>query len=239
MAWFSEAATDLRSPYDDLPDVTATEWRRIREAARQRAEAVFVVDQQIDRIMRALRRSGELSRTLVVFTSDNGFFLGERKIRHGKTLPYAPSGRVPLLVRGPGIPAGQVRDDPYLSIDHAPTIADAAAVTPPYATDGVSMLAVARGGDQGWRRPVLTESRPLAGETQPEVRGIRTARYLYTRWADAEEELFDLSTDPMERHNLARDPEHADVLAQLRSTLTQVQDCRGLECSPALEPLLR
>lgn len=237
--WFAEQPTDLRPAYDDLPPIADTEWEHLLNAARQRAESLSVVDESVDRIMRALKRSGELRRTLVVFTSDNGFFLGERRVRHGKSHPYAPSGRVPLLVRGPDIPRGQVREDPYLSIDHAPTLAEAAGVAPAYEVDGLSLLSVARGGDRGWVRPVLAESAPQAGEAQPAVRGIRTDRYFYTRWQDGPEELFDVRRDPLERHNLAAQQEHAATLAALRAELERVRDCAGIACNPPLSPELR
>ncbi len=235
-AWFSEAPTNLLGGYQSFPPITEKEWGFIKEAARQRAEAVSVVDGSIDRIMRALRASGELGRTLVVFTSDNGYFLGERRIRHGKSWPYGPSGRVPLLIRGPGIPAGEVRKDPYLSVDHAATLAAAAGVAPPYTTDGKSMLAVARRGDGGWNRPVLTETSPRVGQSRPWVRGIRTRTYFYTRWVSGAEELFHTAKDPQERHNVVTGAEHADVLAQLRAALLDVKDCDGAGCSPPLAP---
>lgn len=236
--WFSERPTDLRPAYYDEPPISDVEWRRIRNTARQRAESLAVVDESIGRIMRALRASGELRRTIVVFTSDNGYFLGERRVRHGKSHPYGPSGRVPLLMRGPGIPRGHMRADPYLSVDHAATLAAAAGVQLPHPVDGISMLGVARQGDRGWSRPVLTESTPRRGETVPSVRGIRTARYFYNRWVGGQEELFHVTGDPHERHNLVRDPAYADVLAALRSTLDEVKDCTGAACNPALSPEL-
>ena len=78
------------------------------------------MDRQVGRTIRALADAGELGRTFVIFTADNGFFLGEQGIRQGKTLPHEPSLRVPLLMRGPAIPANQVRYDPFLSIDFPP-----------------------------------------------------------------------------------------------------------------------
>ena len=233
-AWYREAPTKLRPQYYDTPPIRDVEWPRIRKAARQRAEAVSVVDRAIDRIMTALRQSGELGRTIVVFTSDNGFFLGEQRIRNGKTYPYAPSGRVPLLIRGPGIPAGVVRNDPYTSVDHAPTLARAAGVTPPYDTDGQSMLAVARRGDAGWRRAVLTETPPAAGAERGAVLGIRTGRYFYTNWRNGEEELFDMSSDRLERHNVASRPEYLSALQLLRQSLQQMRSCQGDSCNAAL-----
>lgn len=235
-AWEAEDSSALGGGFADRPPISEEEWGYILELSRQRAEALSVVDESVGRIMRALRRSGELGRTMVVFTSDNGYFLGERRIRDGKSWPYGPSARVPLLIRGPGIPAGEVRHDPYLSIDHAGTLAAAARVQPPYPTDGHSMLDVARAGDQGWDRPVLTESPPRLGQTLPSVLGIRTPEYLYTRWDTGEQELFRLSTDGHERHNLVDDPAHAETVALLQSTLDSVKDCRAEACNPSLPP---
>lgn len=169
----------------------------ILEAARQRAEALYIVDQSVQRIVRGLRANGQLDNTVVIFTSDNGYFLGEQGMPQGKVLPYEPSLRVPVIVRGPGIPEGEVRTDPFLSIDYAPTFADLADAETNPDVDGISMLDVARLGDDSpgasWRRVVLTETTPtlaaqdaLAAE-QPvgarqteimlgKVTGIRTAR---------------------------------------------------------------
>ena len=109
-------------------------------------------------------------------------------------------------------------------------------MTTPYVTDGLSMLAVARQGDRGWNRPVLTESTPRQGETQPSVRGIRTPAYFYTRWVGGEEELFNIAQDAAERHNVAGDPQYAATLALLRTTLASVSTCSGEACSPQLAP---
>jgi arylsulfatase A-like enzyme len=236
--WYSEPPTDLHGGYSSQPPITDEEWRFIREAARQRAESLSVVDESIGQMMRALRESGELGSTLVVFTSDNGYFLGERRIRHGKTHPYGPSARVPLLIRGPGIPDGQVRRDPYLSVDHAATLSEAAGIATPYVTDGISMLPVAVGGDRGWGRPVLTESSSWGADPHPSVQGIRSSRYFYTRWATGEEELFDVTQDFFERHNLAARPAYADIVLRMRSTLAEIEACSAAACSPPIAPEL-
>ncbi len=134
----------------------------MREDARQRAEALSLVDAQVARTIRTLRETGQLDNTYVVFTSDNGYFLGEHRMRQGKILPYEPSLRVPLMIRGPGIPAGQVRSDPFTMIDFAPTILAAAGIRAPASVDGESLLEVARSGDRGWNRGILTETGPRA-----------------------------------------------------------------------------
>ncbi len=79
----------------------------IRENYQQELESLLAVDQAVARIIGALRESGELANTFVIFTSDNGFFHGEHRIAQGKNLPYEPAIRVPLVVRGPGVPAGR------------------------------------------------------------------------------------------------------------------------------------
>jgi arylsulfatase A-like enzyme len=233
--------------YLQRPPFNGAELNAMLEVTRQRAEALSVVDQQVKRIVDALRASGELGRTLVMFTSDNGYYLGEQRRGDGKVYPHEPSLRVPMLVRGPGIPAGAVRRDPITSIDVAPTLAAFAGVTPATPVDGASLLGVARHGDVGWRRPILTESRPTPGivrETDiaggplqageaPDVRyaiGVRTPRYLYVNLATGEEELYDLSTDPRQYVNLVHDAASAAVLEQLRATLARLRACRGATC---------
>lgn len=238
-----------------LPPMNRAERRASREETRQRAESLWVVDRQVGRTIDALRRSGELANTLVVFTSDNGYYLGEQRIRHGKTFPHEPSIRVPLLMRGPGIPAGQVRRDPIVSMDLAPTLAAAGRVDPRARVDGQNMLGVARRGDRGWRRGILTESAPVgdvvrntdeaggpldAGE-RADIRyalGVRTARYLYVNLANRQEELYDVRADPRQYDNLVGEPEHRPALRQLRDVLSQLRDCDAAECRAPLPPEL-
>jgi arylsulfatase A-like enzyme len=230
----------------------AAELEAMLRVTRQRAESLYVVDKQVKRTVQALADSGELDNTLVIFTSDNGYFLGEQGIRAGKILPHDPSLRTPLLMRGPGIPAGEVREDPFLSIDFAPTIAAAARVTPRLPVDGVSMLDVARRGDTGWHRAVLTETGPrsVVRDTDEAGRalavddpgprdlrwmiGIRTSRYLYVDLASKEEELYDMATDPEQYHNVVTDPAYADVLSLLREQLARLRACDAADCRAPL-----
>jgi arylsulfatase A-like enzyme len=88
----------------------------ITRDARARRAALLAVDEGVARIISALRRSGELDETYVIFTSDNGYMQGEHRVRSGKMLPYEPSTRVPLLMRGPGIPAGPREQDEQTNI---------------------------------------------------------------------------------------------------------------------------
>ena len=102
----------------------------IRENYQQRLESLLAVDEAVGAIVEQLRRSGELDETLIVFTADNGFFHGEHRVRNGKVLVYEPSIRVPLILRGPGVPRGAVRRQLVTNADLAPTILDAADARP-------------------------------------------------------------------------------------------------------------
>ena len=89
---------------------------------RQRAESLLVLDVQIGRTISRLSASGQLANTVIVFTSDNGYYLGEHRKRQGKINLHEPSLRVPLIIAGPGVPAGR-RYDPVTTVDLAPTLA--------------------------------------------------------------------------------------------------------------------
>jgi arylsulfatase A-like enzyme len=249
--WDDPDFTDKPAYLRRLAPLNDVEKAAMLEVTRQRAESLWVVDQQVRRLVRALRRTGELDDTVVVFTSDNGYFLGEQRMRQGKTFPHDPSLRVPLLLRGPGIPAGEERTDPFTSIDVAPTLAELAGITPGHPVDGVSLVRVARKGDRGWRRGVLTETgprfgvvrdtdergRPIRPGRQRDIRfaiGVRTDRYLYVDVAAGGKELYDLARDPEQYRNLARAPGYADVRRRLARVLEDLRDCDGPACRAPL-----
>jgi arylsulfatase A-like enzyme len=248
-----------RRPPQDKPEylrdrvaLNAAEKEGLLEVTRQRAEAVSVVDTQVARTIRALEVAGELDNTVVMLTSDNGYFLGEQGIRTGKTLPHEPSIHTPLVMRGPGIPAGEVRYDPFLSIDFAPTIAQLAGVRPPTQVDGLSMLSVARKGDQGWTRAVLTETgqRSTVRETDEsggplhaddpgdaDIRyaiGVRSDRYLYVHLANGDEELYDMGVDRDQYDNLVHVGSYARIRNLMRKQLKVIRACDGEQCRAQL-----
>jgi N-acetylglucosamine-6-sulfatase len=227
------------------------------ELTRQRYEAESVVDDQVARLIATLRRTGELDNTVVMLTSDNGYFLGEHRLPFGKTLPYEPSMRIPLLMRGPGIPAGEIRTDPFSMIDFAPTILELAEAKATLPTDGVSMLSVAREGDRGWRRPILTETGPRDAETalRPNgtpiaydedspnalspTQGVRVRGLMYIETLGGHRELYDLRVDPHEMDNVAGDPRYRQQIRALAVVLDRLRGCVGVECEVALPPVLR
>ncbi|MCW2867218.1 MAG: hypothetical protein JWR20_1406, partial [Marmoricola sp.] len=224
-----------------LPELTAAEKHAETVVTRQRAEALYALDVQVRRTIQRLRALGQLDRTVVMFTSDNGYYLGEHRKRTGKVTLHEPSLRVPLLVVGPGVPHGR-RYDPVTTVDLAPTIAAYAGTTMSGA-DGTSVLPVIRGGDRGWDRAVVTEgmmgfgayadSHQL-GRTPLDTRGLRLGRWKLTRYSTGETELYDLLHDPLELHSLHRDPAHAATLRAMLRLYDRYHACRGDGCRAVL-----
>jgi N-acetylglucosamine-6-sulfatase len=227
------------------PDLTRKERHGEVTLTRQRAEALFVLDRQFARLVATLKKHGEYDDTVFVFTSDNGYFLGEHRLRSGKTKAYEPSIRVPLVIAGPGIPHG-VRYDPAKTPDLSATIVDLAHAEPPHVPDGRSLVE-SFPGDAGWSFPVVTEAhdggrfytrashRSARGfeDARTQV-GLRTARWKLTVYSSGEVELYDLDSDPNELQNVAADPGYAGVLAELERVWWDYKDCAGEACQAAL-----
>ncbi len=143
------------------PLLTAEQIAALDEAYRQRVRSMQAVDEMIARLVDTLQATGQLSNTYIIFTSDNGFHLGQHRLVAGKNKPYEEDIAVPFIIRGPGIPAGQeLRDYLAGNIDIAPTIADLAGVVPPGYVDGRSLAplwSAARPSLQSWRQGFLIE----------------------------------------------------------------------------------
>jgi arylsulfatase A-like enzyme len=185
-------------------------------------ESLLAVDEGVKRLIAALKASGVLNDTLVIYTSDNGFFHGEHRIVQGKLRIYEESIRVPLEMRGPGIPKGVTIDPLVVNADLAPTIVDAANARHRLVMDGRSLLPVALD-------PTIDRNRELLIE-EPTVKAIRTERYVYVEYRNGERELYDLADDPYELHSLHQAPAYASVMATLRHRLRDLKSCAGAEC---------
>lgn len=231
-----EDVSDKPSSIQRRPRFTQADVDRITADYRLRLESLLAVDEAVARIVEALRQTGELEQTLIVFTSDNGFMQGEHRIPQGKVVLYEPSIRVPLVVRGPGIPAGVTLTQPVSNIDLAPTILDAAGVAPGRVVDGRSLLPLVEDEGLEWGRDLLVESGGRRSFT-----AIRTPRYLYAEHSDGEKELYDLARDPHELQSLHADPSHETVRGELARRLARLRGCAGDACraGPALALLVR
>ena len=219
------------------PRLTEDQIAELRRDHRGRLGALQAVDEAVGRLVATLRRTGKLDDTLFVFTSDNGWIQGEHRVPDNKYVAYEESIRVPLIIRGPGVPAGRRVDAPAVNVDLAATIVDAANARPGRRLDGVSLLGRAGEPAAAPRRDVPLEAlAPLfTGRDFPypfavPYYGVRTQRYKYIRWSYGDEELYDLRTDPYELRNLAADRAHGELKAELAAEARRLRGCAGASC---------
>ena len=204
-----------------------------------RMRSLLAVDDLVATVMDALSASGALEDTYVFFTSDNGFHLGEHRIGYGKRTPYEEAIRVPLLVRGPGVPAGRVVEELALNVDLAPTFAELAAAAAPGGVNGRSLVPLLSGEQPAaWRQVGLIETferRKESGSSQtsvPAFRALRAVDLSYVEYATGERELYDLQADPYQLENLAESTDPA-ALERLSVRLAELRDCAEAGCGTA------
>jgi N-acetylglucosamine-6-sulfatase len=228
---FSEANMyDKPQVVADRPRISGEFAAGIEENWRQEIETLMGVDDGVAQIVEALRRNGELDNTLIVYLSDNGYMHGEHRALAEKVLPYEESIRVPLVLRGPGVPHSRVDHRLVGNIDVPATILDAADVAPGRVPDGRSLLELL--GDPGaeWGRDILIENGNGANGV-PAYRGIRTYRFKYIEHrTTGEYELYDLEKDPWELESMDGFARYAKVQRDLRSRLRELDRCVGVDC---------
>ncbi len=186
---------------------------------------ITAVDENVGRVLAALEELRILDQTAVLFTSDNGFFLGEWRL-FDKRLMHEPSIRVPLLVRYPPLVAGGSEcQEMVLNVDLAPTLLHLAGVEIPGHMHGRSVVPLLAGEQVAWRDDWLYEYYEFPGphSVRPH-RGVRTRRYKLIHYYEPPEELelYDLEQDPGEQHNLAADPAHAELVRQLLKRIDEL-----------------
>ncbi len=199
------------------------------------------VDENVGRVLDFLDQSGLRENTIVIYTSDNGFFLGEHGL-YDKRLMYEPSIRVPMAVRYPAqIRAGSVdRTHMVLNVDVAPTILQLAGVPVPLGLHGRSMVPLLLGAGVPWRDAFLYEYFEYpAGHCARKNRGVRTDRWKLIHFFEQpqEWELYDLKTDPEETTNLAANQAHAKTLAALKVRMAELRRELGDSDPPGPTPV--
>jgi N-acetylglucosamine-6-sulfatase len=147
---------------------------------RRQQEQLLSVDESVGELIQTLRNEGILDDTYIIFASDNGFFRGEHRIASGKYLPYDPASRVPLVIRGPGIPAGGVSDELVWNGDITQTILQIASGSEDPSLDGRSLLPYAEDPALRTTRPILLE-----GDTGPGGTGAESAQTSAARAREA------------------------------------------------------
>lgn len=192
---------------------------------RERAEMLMGVDEGLGRILDVLKSKGELDNTVIVFTSDHGYWYGEHGLNDERRLAYEEGIRIPLLIRYPqAIPPRTRRDEMVQSIDLAPTLLELAGLTPGGHIQGRSLLPLFKGNFNGWRTTILIEY--YSDTVFPRIvkmgyRALRNERYKYIQYVDLQgmDELYDLQEDPYELHNLLDDPSSSDVVVRMKKEL--------------------
>lgn len=245
--------------------LTAQEQSRIDADYRKRLQSLQAVDEAIETLVNTLEATGQLENTYIFFGSDNGYVLGNHRLPQGKVVPYEESIRVPLIVRGPGVPAGQTVEQLVGNVDLAPTWAELAGVKVPDFVDGRSLVPLwSAHPPNEWRQAYLImNGNPNAGARPqqssdeddedpkgfqnpsglrdktriPLFAGLRTKDYTYVEYVTGEKELYALKNDPYQLQNLAGKADAA-LLAQFSARLAELKRCAAATCRAAEDAAL-
>ena len=212
-------------PHDSMSTDEARRWKYQRYI-KDYLSCVRSVDDQIGRVLDYLDENGLSENTIVVYTSDQGFYLGD----HGwydKRFMYEQSLRMPFIMRYPGqIPANVENHDMLMNIDFAPTLMDFAGFAELEALQGLSFKSKISGDEEEWRKSVYYHyyEYPFWHHVQPHY-GIRNQRYkLIHFYYDIDAwELYDLQTDPSELNNLYPNEGYSVLVSELKSELLILQ----------------
>ena len=212
----------------DLKGKELISWK-YQQYMRDYLATTLAVDENIGRLMNYLEKIGELDNTIIIYTSDQGFFLGE----HGwfdKRFMYEECQRMPLIIRYPkAIKAGSVSNAISMNVDFAPTFLDFAGVEIPSDIQGASLkpILVNEGkAPADWRKAAYYHYYEYPAEHMVKRHyGVRTDRYkLIHFYNDIDAwELYDLEKDPAEMHNVINDPAYSEVLADMQEELKKLQ----------------
>ncbi|HSU85056.1 MAG TPA: sulfatase [Thermoanaerobaculia bacterium] len=221
--------TDKPAHVRGLPPFTPERRALITETYRAELASLLAVDDLVERLVKVLDATGQLDRTVILFTSDNGFFLGEHRILEGKYLPYEESIRVPLIIRGGGFPAGAHVARMVSNVDLAPTIVALTGAKARRTMDGRPLLPLALDPNQGKDRTLLIEGYGQ-GKGKPPFTAARDPRWFYAEYKNGDRELYDLQSDPAELRSLHADPASAAVRQDLAKRLARLRTCSGASC---------
>ena len=211
----------------DLPPLgleTATTEQTIRE----RSEMLLAVDESIGKILETLKKSGELDNTVIVFTSDHGYWYGEHGLNEERRLAYEEGIRIPMLIWYPEkIKGGTAPEHMVQSIDVAPTLLELAGAGSRKHIEGKSLVSLLNGNASDWRKSILIEY--YSDTVFPRMlnmgyKAVRTERYKYIRYEDLTgmDELYDLKEDPFELHNIITEPGVAPILIDMKKELDRL-----------------
>jgi arylsulfatase A-like enzyme len=228
---FAETDNKIGGPYARGSVTRGNCARSLEEIVKDYYAGVTATDDNVGKVFQALTDLGQLDDTVMLFTSDHGFFLGEWRM-YDKRLMHEPSIRTPLLVRYPRmIRAGSIAREMTITTDLAPTFLDLAGVRFLERMQGQSLVPFFNGEPPpSWRKDWLYEYFEYPGpHNVRKHRGVRTERYKLIHYYENPEEfeLYDLKEDPGEIHNLYGDPSHAALARQLRQRIDELRKATG------------
>jgi N-acetylglucosamine-6-sulfatase len=240
-ASFNEAdVTDKPQWVQNRPTLTPGNVASLTRKYRDRLASLRAVDDMVGTIVDALRRTGELDRTVLMFTADNGYLYGEHRLPE-KMYAYDESVRIPLYIRAPGIPGGAERRAMVLNNDLAPTLAALGQILPGHVVDGRSLVPILTGQDPGaWRKRFLVEHWTTGFSTKleaPTYSAVRTLPEvptlpdrLYVEYRNGEwgaVEHYDRTIDPHELESRHADPARAWERDLLKAQLGKLRFSSG------------
>ena len=214
---------------DIIPaELKEKKWPINKYKNMQLLRSLIAVDESLGKVIEALEKIGELENTVIIYSSDNGYFMGEHTFKD-KRLAYENSIRVPMIIRYPRLIKESTEiDEQCLNIDLAPTILDLAGIDKPNYMQGESMLDIITGKKNSkWRKSILFEyyvddAWPYAG---PDQLAVRTNQFkLVDNFLENDiDELYDLINDPGEMNNLINDEEYETIELELRNESKRLQ----------------
>jgi N-acetylglucosamine-6-sulfatase len=220
----------LQRKIGDLPPLGPKTATR-DESILDRQRSLMAVDESVGRILKVLKQTGQLDHTIIVLTSDNGYFYGEHGLSVERRLAYEESIRTPLLIRYPAvIQPRTIRNELTLNIDLAPTLLELAGEAVPKTMQGrslVQLVTLSNNVRPQWRDSILVEyysDKVFPRMLQMGYQSVRTTRWKYIHYLELSgmDELYDLNVDPYEMKNLINDRRASHALDEMKQELTQL-----------------
>jgi len=217
----------LQRKIGDLPPLGAS-TATPDESVLGRLRSLMAIEEGVGKIIKALKETNQLDNTVIVLTSDNGYFYGEHGLSVERRLAYEESIRMPLLIRYPtAVKAGTVRDEFALNIDLAPTLLEWAGVSVPGRIEGHSLVPLLKASRTEWRKSFLIEY--YSDRVFPRIRdmgykAVRNERWKYIHYFELEgmDELYDLKADPYEMTNIINQPDAVKIVEELKREMQRL-----------------
>lgn len=250
-AYDEKDVSDKPKHIQALPRLNSEEIAKIDYLYQKRLRSLQAVDEGVVNLFNTLQATNQLDNTYIFFSSDNGFHLGQHRFPPGKETAYEEDIHLPLLIRGPNVPAGKIIEPIAGNVDLAPTWADLAGAKIPDFVDGRSLVSLFELQPEtsparfyrrklnelrailptGWRQVFLLEHwfNPKEDIFIPQFSGLRGSDYSYVEYINGDREFYDLKQDPNQLNNLIKQT-NPRLLNRYARLLHQLQRCHGRNC---------